>query len=115
MVHWGTQASGSEVRMKINEEIWSLMGCTNALPFTSNSNEHQSIYGRDVWSKNSNQTCKIKKKSFPQSQDIKISESISTSQNWQDLIGEWKSIRQAMVKGHHTRNPNWLMLGKIPN
>jgi len=107
MVHWGTQASKSEVRMKRNEEIWSLMGCTSALPFTSNSKEHQNIYGRDDWSKNRNKACKIQTKIFQQPQDIKKSESTSTSHKLQVSIVNENQMIKACTKDHHTRSLTW--------
>ena len=106
MVHWGTQASRSEVRMKINEEIWSLMGCTSALPFTSNSNEHQNIYGRDDWSKNRNKTCKIQTKIFQQPQDIKRSEPKKHKAKIASFNSKWKSNGQSMHQRTSHKKPN---------
>ena len=57
--------------------------------------------------KNSNKAYKIKKKLFQQPQDIKRSESTSTSQNWQDSLANENQHVKLCIKEHHTRNLTW--------
>ena len=82
-------------------------------PIPQSQKEHQNIYGRDDWSKNSNKAYKIKIKMFSQSQHIKMSESISTRQNEQDSMANengrdqerWEKV---MLIGH--RAVAWSLL-----
>jgi len=71
------------------------------------SQKHQNIYGRDDWSKNRSKACKIQTKIFQQPQDIKKSESTSTSHKLQVSIANDNQMIKACTKDHHTRSLTW--------